>query len=244
MILIHLTSGKKFYVDKLKDFSTNFGIIKKEYLEKAKSGEVIKSHLNEEFLVLEDSICDILEIIKRGPQITHPKDFGMLTSLTGLSSGWNVVEGGSGSGVLTSLLANIVKPDGIVYTYEKNKSFLKIAMYNVSRLRLNENVVFKNKDIREGIDETNIDLVILDIPDPWNVLEHAWNSLKPGKFLAIFLPNMTSVLKTLEKLEKFYVDGIYECFTRKWVYKKKILRPKSTQIVHTEFLILARKILR
>ncbi len=244
MILVHLRTRKKFYIDNPKDFSTNFGIIKKEDLEKATPGSIVRSHLGEEFVVFEDSLSDILDIVKRAPQITHPKDFGLLVSLTGLSPGWKVVEGGTGSGVLTCFLANIVKPDGKVYSYEKRKEFLHIAHKNISKLGLTQYVVLKNKDIRNGIDEKSVDLIVLDIPDPWNATDHAWHSLKPGGFLAIYLPNVTSILKTLNNIKGFYLEGIYECFVRRWIYREEVLRPESTQLVHTEFLILLRKMMR
>jgi tRNA (adenine57-N1/adenine58-N1)-methyltransferase len=131
-----------------------------------------------------------------------------------------------------------------VYSYEKRKEFLHIAHKNISKLGLTQYVVLKNKDIRNGIDEKSVDLIVLDIPDPWNATDHAWHSLKPGGFLTIYLPNVTSILKTLNNIKGFYLEGIYECFVRRWIYREEVLRPESTQLVHTEFLILLRKMMR
>ena len=242
MILFHLKTGKKYYIKDPKDFSTHLGVIKKEYLENAKPGEIIKSHLGEEFVVLKDTFIDLLEFLKRGPQTTHPKDFGLLVSLTGLSSGWKVVEGGAGSGILTSFLANTVKPDGRVYSYEKRGEFYEIAKENLEKTGLIDYVDLKLKDITIGIDEKNVDIVVLDVGDPWRVLEHAYNSLRVGGYLAVFLPNITSVLKLLELNRKFYLLGIYESIVREWIYRKDVLRPRHMQLSHTEFLILFRKI--
>jgi len=101
----------------------------------------------------------------------------------------------------------------------------------------------KLKDITMGIDEKGVDMVILDIGEPWKVLEHAYNSLKVGGYLAVFLPNITSVLKLLEENSKFYLLGIYENIVREWIYRKDVLRPKNMQLVHTEFLVLFRKLI-
>jgi len=243
MIIIHRKSGKKFYLKEIKTFSTHLGIIKEEDLKKAKPGDIIKSHIGEEFILLEDNFIDLIKFLKKGPQITHPKDFGLLVSLTGLSSGWKVVEGGTGSGILTSYLANIVKPYGKVYSYEIRKDFYEIAKKNLETLGLDKYVELKLKDINKGIDEKDVDIVILDISEPWKTFKHAKKALKPGGFLAIFLPNMTSVLKTLEKNKDFYLLGIYENIVRQWKYEKdKVLRPINKQIVHTEFLVLFRKL--
>mgnify|MGYP001770644610 CR=1 FL=1 len=240
-ILIHRKTGKKFLVKENKDLNTHLGIIKWEDVKNAKNGDVIKSHLNEEFIILENSFIDEIKFIERKTQTVHEKDFGLLVSLTGISSGWRVVEGGTGSGFLTILLANIVKPNGKVYSYEIREDFYKISKKNIEKLGLNEYVELKLKNINNGIDEKDVDLIVLDIPDPWNTLEHAYNSLKPGGFLVIFLPNITSVLKLLEKNNSFKLIGIYESIVRKWKYDKDVLRPINKQLVHTEFLILMRK---
>ena len=52
----------------------------------------------------------MFENIERGPQIITLKDAGIISAFTGISSGFRVVEAGSGSGALTSYLANLVKP--------------------------------------------------------------------------------------------------------------------------------------
>ncbi|MEM1895931.1 MAG: methyltransferase domain-containing protein [Nanopusillaceae archaeon] len=243
MILLHRKSGKRIYIKEIKDINTHWGIIKKEDLEKAKPYDILKSHLNEEFLVIEDNIIDLLKFLKRKTQSTHPKDFGLLVSLTGLSSGWKVVELGTGSGILTAFLANIVKPDGKIYSYENRKEFYDIAKENLIKLNLIDYVELKLKDVKEGIEEKNVDLVVSDIPDPFLILDNIYDSLKLGGYFVSFLPNITSVLKLLDKNEKFNLVGVYENILRVWKYEKKdVLRPKNKQLVHTEFLVLMRKL--
>ncbi|MGC9133370.1 MAG: tRNA (adenine-N1)-methyltransferase [Nanopusillaceae archaeon] len=243
MILIHRKTGKKFYIENSdKDFNTNFGIIKKEDLNK-EPGSIIKSHLGEEFLILEDNFNDLIRYLKRGPQSIHEKDIGLLYSLVNISQGMRIVEGGTGSGILTSYLANSIKPNGKVYSYEIREDFYNIAKRNLEKLKLLDYVELKLKDINKGIDEKDIDLIILDIPNPWNILNYAYESLKPGGYLVSFLPNITSVLKLLDSNDKFLLVGIYENFVRKWKYEKgKVLRPRNKEIVHTEFSVLFRKV--
>lgn len=243
MILIHRKSGKIFYLnDTNKDFNTNFGIIKKEDIQNAKNGDILRTHIGEEFVVIEDNFNDLIrKNFKKITQTLHPKDFALLNSLVFIEKNWRIVEGGTGSGFLTILLAKSV-PEGFVYSYEIRDDFYKIAKENIERFNI-KNVEIKLKDINKGIDEKNIDLIILDIPDPWNTLEHSYNSLKIGGYLAVFLPNMTSVIKLLNKNEKFHLIGIYENIVRKWKYRKDdVLRPENMQLVHTEFLVLFRRI--
>jgi len=244
MIIVHRKTGKKFYIREIKDYNTHFGIIKKEDLMKAKPYDVIRSHLGEEFIVIEENLVDMLRFLKRKTQVTHPKDFGLLVSLTGISSGWRVVELGTGSGILTAFLANTVKPNGKVYSYENRKEFYEVAKENLEKLNLLNYVDLKLKDVvKEGIDERDIDIVISDIPNPFDILKNIYDSLRPSGYFAAFLPNITSVLKLLSSNNLFHLVGIYESIVRAWKYEREnVLRPKNKQLVHTEFLVLMRKL--
>jgi len=136
MIIIHRKTGKKFYIeDKNKDFNTHFGIIKKEDLNK-EPGSIIKSHLNEEFLITEDNFNDLVRYLKRGPQSIHEKDIGLLYSLVNISPGMKIVEGGTGSGILTSYLANSVRPNGKVYSYEIREDFYNISKEKFRKIKI------------------------------------------------------------------------------------------------------------
>ncbi len=241
MIVIHIKSGKRFWTDGSKDLHTHLGYIKKENLE---PGRIVESHKGELFVVFEDSFSDLLRFLKRGPQAAHSKDIGAILSITGISSGWKVLEAGSGSGILTSYLANAVKPDGKVYSYEIREEFLQIAKKNVEKLGLSDYVEFKLKDVTESVDERELDAIILDIGDPWNAIDNAWGALKVGGWLVVLLPNITSVDKLLRSCKnRFLIEKILEVNSREWMWKENgVLRPKSTQIVHTEFLIFLRKL--
>jgi tRNA(1-methyladenosine) methyltransferase and related methyltransferases len=98
------------------------------------------------------------------------------------------------------------------YIHTKLERIFIILQRKFRKLKLLDYVELKLKNINEGIDEKDIDLIILDIPDPWNTLEHAYNSLKFGGYLVSFLPNITSVLKLLDLNDKFLFIGVYENF--------------------------------
>ena len=192
-------NGKKLNIDLSKDqVNTYLGVIETKKIKKAKHGDVITTSAGKKIIVLEADFVDKFENIKRGPQIITLKDAAFIAAYTGISSGTKVVEAGSGSGALTSYLANIVKPEGKVYSYEKREDFLKIAKENVKMFGLSKYVKFKNKSTHDGIREKNVDVVILDMPDPWNSLKHAEKALKVGGFLVCYLPNISQVEELLD----------------------------------------------
>ncbi len=180
-----------------------------------------------------------LKKIKRGPAIMLPKDIGEILANSNIDKNSKVLDAGSGCGILTSYLAKFVKT---VYSYEIKKEFLEIAKYNVNLFGL-KNVVFKNKDVYKGISEKNLDLITLDLKEPWKVLKHAKKALKKNGQIAAFVPNITQVAELNKKLDKsFKLESVKEVIEREWIVEEKILRPKNMIIGHSGFLVFIKKI--
>ena len=74
--------------------------------------------LGSKCLLINYSLTDIHSNLHRGPQIISPKDIAWIIYKSGLSTGDSVVEAGSGSAALTVALAQVVAPDGKVFTFE------------------------------------------------------------------------------------------------------------------------------
>ncbi|MCE5213602.1 MAG: tRNA (adenine-N1)-methyltransferase, partial [Methanobacterium sp.] len=191
--------GKKFVVSE-GDLHTNWGYIKKETIENSSDGDVLETHMGHKFTIIKPSINDYIDLMERKCSIILPKDIGLITAYTGLGSGYKVVEAGTGSGATALYFANIVGPTGEVFSYEIREDFTEIALKNISNFGL-ENVNVKNKDIKLGIDESRIDMIFLDLPEPWAVVEHAFSSLKVGGYLAAYNPYIEQVF-TLNKVLK------------------------------------------
>jgi len=227
--------GRKYLWDK-GDLHTSQGIVKEEDIKK---GKKVKSHIKKEFLVYPASFTDELKKIKRGPAIMLPKDVGAIIAYTGINKESVVLDAGAGSGVLSSHLAGIVKK---VVSYERNKEFFKIAKKNFDFLNL-KNISLKEKDIYKKIDEKNLDLITLDLAEPWKVLKSAGNALKEGGFLVSYLPNVTQVIKLVKEAKKFSFihERTIELIEREWHIEDLRVRPKSQMIGHTGFLCFFRR---
>ena len=77
-------------------------------------------------------------------------------------------------------LAHYVGSEGKVYTYELRSEFQKNARKNLQRSKLIGNVELKSGDVTMGIEEHDLDAVILDLAVPWLVVPHAYEALKPA----------------------------------------------------------------
>ena len=232
--------GKRFLVkDISKDMHTQFGYFKKEDL-KAKNGR-IKTNTGKEFAIFDAYFIDLHKKIKRDAQIIPLKDIGLIVSETGVNKKSKVVDAGSGSGALACFLANIAKE---VTTYEIREDFIEIVKNNIKFLNL-KNVKIKNKNIYDGIDEKNVDLVTLDLPEPWKALESAEKSLKAGGFLVSYSPTIPQVMdfvNYVRKNENFAYLKTSEIIEREWEVEERKVRPRSQAIGHSGFLSFVRKI--
>ncbi len=232
--------GKRFFVRDINaDYHCQHGFVKSSDLKK-RAGSVVRTNKGVELVLLNPLFADKLAKIKRGPQIIPLKDIGAIISETGIGRDWLCVDAGAGSGYLSFFLANIAKK---VVSYEVREDFLLIAKENASLLGI-KNITFKNKDVREGIDERGVDLVTLDLPDPWSVAPHAEKALKKGGFLVSYSPTVPQVSDFVSSLKATSLARLktVEVMQREWEVEGRKVRPKSQPIGHSGFITICRKL--
>ena len=234
--------GRKFYVkDTSFDFHTQFGMISKKDLKK-KDGSLLKTNTGKEFYIFSAGFADKYNKLKREAQIITKKDIGLIITNTGIGKNSKVLDAGAGSGALSCELANICKE---VIAYDNRDNAIKTVKHNIELLGL-KNLKIKKKDIYQGISDKNFDLIMLDLPEPWRVLEHCFKALKHGGFLVCYLPSITQVTQLIDSLNKndnFVYGKTVELIEREWkIDGKKIARPESQMLGHTGFLIFSRRV--
>lgn len=225
------------------NYQTKEGIIDLSKLIKKKLGQEVTTHLGKKLLLAKPTIIDLLQkSAKRLPQIIMPKDVALILAYTGIDSGSLAVDAGTGSGFLSMFIANYIKP-GRVVTYEIDRAAAKISKQNFKRVGLEKNIKMKQKDIRKGIDEKNVDLVVLDMKYAERVVKHAYKSLKPGGWLAVYSPYIEQVKAVTEQIERkdFSKPKTVENIVREWDVRSHTL-PARSGIMHTGFLTFARKV--
>lgn len=234
--------GKKFFARNLdEDLHTQHGFVKKEDLKKAKEGDILKSNTDKEFFIFSPSFIDLYRKIKRDAQIIPLKDIGLIIAETGISREIRVLDAGSGSGALACFLAAIAKE---VITYEIREDFIEIVKSNIEFLGL-KNVKVKNIDIYNNVDDKDIDVIILDLPEPWKALENCAKALKAGGFLVSYSPSVPQVadfVNAVRKNKDFVYLKTSEIAEREWEVEERRVRPKSKGIGHSGFLSFARKV--
>ena len=98
------------------------------------------------------------------------------------------------------------------------------------------------RDVYEGISATALDRVVLDLPEPWQVVPHAEEALRPGGILVAYTPSMMQVAQLRARLERsrFGMAQTVEVLNRGWHVADQAVRPDHRMVAHTGFLTSAR----
>ena len=196
------------------------------------------------FYVFKPLPSDFILYMSRKTQIIYPEDAGLILLYTGIGPGSIVIEAGCGSGALTCILGNYVKPNGHVYSYDVREKSLKRASKNITRANLQDTVTIQFGDItKDNLPYKQVDSIVLDMAMPWEAIQNVKESLKLSGTLASFSPTIEQVKKTTFALMQndFYEINTYELIKRKIQVKENATRPEVRMIGHSGYLTFGRK---
>jgi len=209
-------------------------------------GSKITSSVGETFFVLRPTLSQFILNMPRKGQIIYPKDIGIILIWADVFPGAKVIEGGIGFGALTMALLRAVGPQGKVISYEVRGDFAGQAKENIENFMGKvDNLKIKLGDIYQGIEEREVDRIIVDVPEPWRVVPHAAKALKKGGIFLSYLPTIIQVRKVVEEIRssrEFTEVQIIEVLLRPWNVDGMSVRPAHRMVAHTGFITVARKI--
>ena len=238
---------KKYFIFRLKPgdrLETHRGVVPHDALIGQPYGGEVPTHLGHPLLLLQPSTDDLIRDLKRSTQIMYPKDIGFLLMKMAIRPGLTVLEAGTGSGGLTTVLAQAVGPQGRVISYDVRDDVQNLARKNLDRLGLNDRVTLKLRDISAGFDETDVDALFLDVPNPWDYMTQVRRALTGGGFFGSILPttNQVSDLLIALRREGFAFEEVCEVLVRFYKTVPQRLRPADRMVAHTGFLVFARPV--
>lgn len=243
---VHLKGKKASFFVKVKageTFSTHLGNIDLNSLIGKDYGQIVSTHKGENFIVLKPTLYEIIMYgISRKTQIVYPKDSAYITLKLGLRNGMKVLESGIGSGAMSIVMANALYPDGRIYAYEKEETFLKNALKNIELAGFDSIVVPHCMDL-ESVEERDFDAAFIDVREPWLYIEKIKNILKDGAMVGFLVPTTNQIIEILKELKsKDFVDiQVEEIMLRSYKPIAERLRPEDRTVAHTGYMIFARK---
>ena len=213
-------------------------------------GSIVTLSKGKRFVALRPTFGEYVLKMPRGAQVLYPKDLSLILMWADVYPGARVFEAGTGSGALTMALLRAVGPTGLVVTCEARDDFARTALTNIERYMGPVSTLRPcRKNVYEGIDVLEdgrlFDRLVLDLPEPWQVVPHAAKVLRSGGIYLSFVPTVPQVMQTVDALERTSVFGMIETFEtllRTWSVQGRSVRPDHRMVAHSGFLTVARKV--
>ncbi len=222
------------------------GLVDFEPILGKEDGTVVRTSTGGTFIAFKPTLRQFIMHMKRDTQIIYPKDIGIILLYADIYPGAKVLEAGIGSGALTLGLLRAVGREGKVISYEIREEFAQRAIENIRQyFGETENHIVKIRDVYEGIEESDLDRVILDVPEPWRALEHVKEALRPGGIFLSYLPTIIQVKTLVDALraeKAFCAVEVLEVLVRNWQIEGLSVRPFHRMVAHTGFLTIARRL--
>ena len=233
--LVTLSTGGQFH--------THAGVLEHDALIGMPEGSTVRTTLGSRLVAVRPTLAEYVLEMPRGAQVIYPKDLGPILILADVFPGAQVLESGVGSGALTLALLRAIGPTGHVTGYEIRDDFARRAQANVTGfLGPDLPLTVEVRDVYEGIDATDLDRVLLDLPEPWRVVKHAEEAMHTGGILLAYLPTIGQVARLREELagSTFGMIETLEVLQRTWHVDGQSVRPDHRMVAHTGFLTHAR----
>jgi tRNA (adenine57-N1/adenine58-N1)-methyltransferase len=232
--LVRLAEGASFH--------SHAGHIAHDDIVGQNDGYVARSTLGAAYIAVTPTLSDFVFEMPRGAQVIYPKDIGAILVQADIYPGARVLEAGVGSGALSMAM---LRAGAHIVGYELREDFAAKAQANVTSFLGDEAVAryrVEIRDVYDGIDERDLDRVILDLPEPWNVVKHAEHALRVGGIFFAYVPSTVQVAQLREALDNsaFAMVQTNEVLQRGWYVKGAAVRPDHRMVGHTGFLTTAR----
>lgn len=241
-----LDSKKRRYLIDLTDdgeFHSHNGFVAHADVIGRREGVVVRSTKGSEYTVLRPTLEDFVVEMPRGAQVIYPKDLAPICMLADIGPGVRVFETGIGSGALSMTM---LRYGADIVGYEVREDFANRAKKNVESF-LGSSALDRYEvhiaDSYAGIDPElgMFDRVVLDLPEPWNVVPNAESVLQPGGLLVAYTPSITQAVQVREALKGKWIDArTIEVLHRGWHIEGQAVRPDHRMVAHTAFLSVAR----
>jgi tRNA (adenine57-N1/adenine58-N1)-methyltransferase len=208
-------------------------------------GTVVRSSLGEYLQIFRPTYAQLIPNLPRQAQVIYPKDAGTILIWGDMHPGARVIEVGAGPGATTIALLRAIGDAGRLVTYEVREEFAAMARENVARFYgPAPQWTVKIGDAYERLDERDVDRIVVDVPEPWRVVPHAAEALRPGGVFVGFIPTVPQMQQLVTALRAggFAAVEAMESLQRFWHVTERSVRPEHRMVAHSGFLVVARRL--
>lgn len=203
---------------------------------------LLRSSTGSRLLAMRPRLADYVLRMPRGAQLVYPKDLGPMIHWGDIAAGHTVIEAGTGSGALALALLRAVGPGGKVITVERRADHQAHARKIIARFLggIPENLEMVAGEVEEVFAEHGgADRLVLDLPEPWTVLEAAAGNLAGDAVVCAYVPTIPQVRRLVDAMRhtgRFVPGETFEGLHREWRVDGRVVRPESQMVGHTGFI--------
>ncbi|EGG25245.1 tRNA-methyltransferase subunit [Cavenderia fasciculata] len=217
-VIVYFSKDKMSLID-IKEgqvFNSKFGSFKHNRLIGSEYGSKVNSEDGKGFVHLLHLTPELWSCnLQLRTQILFNTDISTILFNLEVKNGSKVVESGTGSGSLSTSFIRTLAPKGHLYTFEFHEERVKQAQRDFGANGFTDYVTVTHRNvIQNGFkldDQQNmighIDAVFLDLPSPWDAIDHAAQVMREGGMLCSFSPCIEQVQATCLKLDESDFEG-------------------------------------
>jgi len=211
-------------------------------------GSRIGGGRDEEFRVFRPGYAELVPLFERPAEPIFAKDAGLILTRGDFRPGQTAIEIGVGCGALSMALLRCLGPTGRLVTYEIREDFAEEARRNVARYEgETPGWTIRVRDATGGLDERDVDRIVIDVPDIAAMLPAAVGALRDGGILVAFAPTVLQVKEIHDAVAASSELGLAETFEvleRRWHIEGPSVRPDHRMVAHTGFITVMRRYAR
>ena len=236
--LVRLQAGGAFHF--------HGGVVPHDLVLGSEEGTVVHSTTGVPLWCVRPRLADFVLKMPRGAQVIYPKDIGAILIEADIGPGTHVLEAGTGSAALTIALCRATGPEGKVISYEARADFHERAGANVEAFfgKLPAWLELRLGDVRDVASTgERFDRVVLDLPEPWAILQEIGAVLPAGGILCTYLPTTNQVQQAVLAMRDAGYEEVLtiEVFVRSWHVTGQSVRPDHRMVAHTGFITVGRR---
>ncbi|KAJ3992769.1 tRNA methyltransferase complex subunit Cpd1 [Lentinula boryana] len=222
-----------------KEFNSKFGSYRHSDLVGIPFGSKVGSRTGKGFIHVLRPTPELWTMaLPHRTQILYLADIAFITSHLNIKGGSHVVEAGTGSGSFSHSVMRSIGSSGHLWSYEFHETRANKARQEFLRHGLSDRVTLSHRNVcKDGFTVIDAaDALFLDLPAPWDAIEHAKKALRKDRIARIccFSPCMEQVLRTVSALNDagFTDITMYETLLRPYDVQQTPALPTIADLSH------------
>ena len=240
LLFVHEAEDREYLLSPGETQECDLGVL--EVPEDVEPGEIVETHIGEPFVARKLRGPDLFNHFERTGAPMMPRDIGLIVGHTGISGEDEVLDAGTGTGVLAAYLGRC---GADVTTFERDPEFAEVARENMALAGVADRVDVRTGDVTEQLgDLDRYDAVTLDTEDAPTMVERTPNLLRDGGYVAVYSPFVEATREAVAAAHEVGLGQVetLETIQREMDFDDRGSRPSTAGVGHTGYLTFARRV--